>query len=423
MNLVKVLSNKVIVAVMLSALIAMGTLVTARVWPASAQTIGELDHVTVTQSNVSLAVGATQQFSAQAFDSGNNQISGLTYSWSVVNAGGTITDAGLFTAGTTAAAYANTVKVSVTQGEITKTGTASVTVTPGPLDHIVLSPATVTLAAGATQQYSSQGYDANNNSIAGLTYAGSVVNSGGTISAGGLFTAGQITGSFPDTVKVIATQGEITRTAYASVIVVAGTVTPTPTPTGTPAATPTPVPDNHDDHGDKGTGLHNKLWKWFAHRLGFRDVRSIDATVTDKDGTQHKVQIDDGIIASISGQSFTVTMSGATTTKSFATDADTKFRPAAREGKKGLEGFKVGDEVVVLTLDGKVTGVNLVHRPPTVDEQRTKLETKLQAQLDKHEEKGLKLEAKVQTKLDKFDAKHGHDGDDNDDDDNDDDDD
>ncbi len=344
MNLAKALSNKVIVAVMISALIALGMLITTRGWLASAQTIG-------------------------------------------------------------------------------------------PLDHITLSPETVTLTPGQTQQYSAQGYDANNNAISGLTYVGTVVNGGGAISAGGLFTAGVITGNFPDTIKVTATQGEVTRTAYASVTVAPAAVTPTPTPTATatgtpaPTATPsaTPTLGNNDDHDvNDNPGLHKRAWQWFAHRLGFwRDTRSVDATITDKDGTVHKVTVDAGTVASISAPSFTITLKGATTTKSFTTDADTKFRPAAREGKKGLAGLQAGDEVVVVTMDGKVTSVSLVHKPKLgVDEQRAKLKEKLDAKLDKHEEKGLKLKLKVEKRLDKFDDKHdgrGHGDDDDDDHDEDDD--
>ncbi len=329
MNLAKALSNKAIVAVMISAIIAMGTLMFSRGWLASAQTIG-------------------------------------------------------------------------------------------PLDHITLSPATVTLTVGATQQYSAQGYDANNNAISDLTYVGTVVNGGGVISAGGLFTAGVITGNFADTIKVTATQGEVTRTAFASVTVAPAATTPTPTatvtgtPTGTPAPTATPsataTPGHDDDNDDvnNNPGLHKRAWRWFAHKLGMRDMRSVDATITDKDGVQHKVTIDAGVVASISAPSLTVTLNGATTTKSFTTDADTKFRPAAREGKKGLAGLKVGDEVVVVTMDGKVTTVSLVHRngKPSIEEQRAKLKERLDAKLDKHEEKGLKLKLKIENRLDKFDDRH-----------------
>ena len=339
MNLAKALSNKAIVAVLLSALIAMGTLMFSRGWLASAQTIG-------------------------------------------------------------------------------------------PLDHITLSPATVTLTVGATQQYSAQGYDANNNAISDLTYVGTVVNGGGVISTGGLFTAGVITGNFPDTVKVTATQGEVTRTAFASVTVAPVVTTPTATPTvtgtptviptatvtGTPTGTPVPTatpsatatPGHDDDDADKDhERLHKRLWHWFGHRFWNKDVRSVDSTITMADGTQHKVTVDAGTIASISAPSFTITLKGATTTKSFATDADTKFRPMEREGKKGLAGFKVGDEVIVSTMDGKVMSVLWINRPkPTVDEQRAKLKTKLDAKLDKHEEKGLKLKVKIENRLDKFDDRH-----------------
>ena len=50
-----------------------------------------------------------------------------------------------------------------------KTGTASLTVTAGSLDHIVISPATATIAAGGSQSYTAEGRDQSDNSLGDVT--------------------------------------------------------------------------------------------------------------------------------------------------------------------------------------------------------------------------------------------------------------
>jgi hypothetical protein len=184
-----------------------------------------LDHVTITPGSTTLAMGGTQQFSAQGYDASNVAIPGLTYYWSVVVAGpGTITQAGLFTAGSIAGSYADAVQAIAVQGNaIVKYATASVTVTSvttGALDHVAITPASATLAMGGAQQFSAQGYDASNVAIPGLTYYWSVVVAGaGTITQAGLFTAGNTPGPYPNAVQAIAVQGNIIKFRGASVTV------------------------------------------------------------------------------------------------------------------------------------------------------------------------------------------------------------
>lgn len=97
------------------------------------------------------------------------------------------------------------------------------------LATITVAPAAVTLAAGATQQFTAVSTDANGNTVT-ITPVWSVAAvGGGTISATGLFTAGIVTGTFANTVR--ATSG--TRSGTATVSVVAGplaTLTLTPNP-------------------------------------------------------------------------------------------------------------------------------------------------------------------------------------------------
>ena len=184
-----------------------------------------LDHVTITPPSATLAVGATQQFAAQGYDAANVPIPSLQYFWSVVVAGaGTITSAGLFTAGTVPNLYANAVQVAAVQGNVVvKYATVSVTITgaaPVQLDHVSITPASPTVAAGANRQFSAQGYDAANVAIPGLNYFWSVVNAAaGSINQSGLFTAGNVAGPYPNAVQVIAVQGSIVKYATASVTV------------------------------------------------------------------------------------------------------------------------------------------------------------------------------------------------------------
>ena len=72
-----------------------------------------LDHVTVAPARAKLDPGATQQYTAAAFDSSNTAISsGVAFTWVVTASGGTIDTAGLFTAGASAGTFANTIQVT-----------------------------------------------------------------------------------------------------------------------------------------------------------------------------------------------------------------------------------------------------------------------------------------------------------------------
>ena len=177
--------------------------------------------VTVSPDPVSLAAGTTQQFTAVGLDS-DGIVVPITPVWSVVSGGGTINPAGLFTAGTVAGSYANT--VTATSGG--KVGAATVTVGSAAVATITVAPNPATLGAGATQQFTAVGRDAAGN-VVPITPAWSVVAGGGTISASGLFTAGAAAGSYANTVT--ASSGG--KAGTASVVVTVGalaTITLTP---------------------------------------------------------------------------------------------------------------------------------------------------------------------------------------------------
>ena len=168
--------------------------------------------VVITPTTTTLPVNGTQQFTVVITDSEGEVLSANNAPvWSVAAGGGTITQTGLFTAGTVPGTYTNTVVVTCSG----VSATATVIVTAGPLATITVTP-NPTLLIGATQQFTAVGRDASGNVVA-ITPVWSTVNPPGSIvAASGLFTAGNTTGTFPNSVR--ATSGSIFGTATVTVI-------------------------------------------------------------------------------------------------------------------------------------------------------------------------------------------------------------
>ncbi len=198
---------------------------------------GPVASITVTPTPVTLAIGTNQQFTAVGRDAANNVVT-ISPNWSLTAGGGTINSTGLFTAGTVAATYANTVRASV--GSVA--GTASVTVTAAALASITVTPNPKGLAIGGTQTFQAAGKDANGNTVS-ITPTWSVQAGGGTIDNAGSFTAGLVAGTFANTVRACSTalcaSGSVS--GFATVTVSSGvlatiTVTPNPVAVGTNAS-------------------------------------------------------------------------------------------------------------------------------------------------------------------------------------------
>lgn len=190
-------------------------------------TVGPLVSIVVTPNPASIGIGSSQQFVAVGKDAAGNVVA-FVPTWSVVAGGGTVSSTGVFTAGTVVGTYANTVQAST----LGIKGTATVTVTPGPVATIVVSPNPVTLNALGTQSFTAVGTDAGGNIVA-ITPVWSIVVGGGIIDAAtGLFTAGVVTGTFTNTVK--ATSGAISATATITVTAAAAAL-------ATIAVSPNPV--------------------------------------------------------------------------------------------------------------------------------------------------------------------------------------
>ena len=132
-----------------------------------------LTAVEVTPTSASLAAGATQQFTAVGRMSDGSTTS-VAVTWS--ETGGTISGTGLYTAGSIGGTFR---VIAVQQGD-TKADTASVTITAAAptLSAVEVTPATASVAAGATQQFTAVGR-MSDNSTSSVTVTWSAT--GGTI--------------------------------------------------------------------------------------------------------------------------------------------------------------------------------------------------------------------------------------------------
>ena len=192
---------------------------------------GALATLTITPNPASVLISTTRQFTVVGKDAGGNVITTITPAvvWSVPVAGGTVSTTGLFTASATPGTY----NLTATSGTITGTSVVTVTATAGALTNITVTPASPSIAAGTTRQFTAVGTDANGNVV---TISPAVVWSigtagGGTISSTGLFTAGATAGTFANT--IVATSGTISGNTGVTITAGAGalskvTVTPNP---------------------------------------------------------------------------------------------------------------------------------------------------------------------------------------------------
>lgn len=184
---------------------------------------GTLVSLAISPNPQTLPAGGTQQFTLTGSDFAGASVS-VAPVWTVIAGGGSISPAGVFTAGATPGTYANTIQA--TSNGLTTT--ATIIVTTGALASITVTPNPTTLPTGATQQYTAVGKDASGNVVT-ITPTWSIVAGGGTIApTTGLFTAGTTTGTFTNTVR--AAVGSVAGLATVTVTAPLASITVTPNP-------------------------------------------------------------------------------------------------------------------------------------------------------------------------------------------------
>lgn len=152
--------------------------------------------IEVTPATISLALGASQQFTAVGRDEAGTKYS-VQVAWKTT--GGTVSTTGLYKAPSTAGTYrviATRVGDVLADTSVITVGGGGTTSTPVKIE---LSPSSVTLAPAATKQFTATGRD-KNGALVTVRIVWRAI--GGTVTSAGLYTAPSSTGSF----KVIATR-------------------------------------------------------------------------------------------------------------------------------------------------------------------------------------------------------------------------
>jgi hypothetical protein len=194
----------------------------AGVLAASHWSRNRLARIVVTPATDTLNVGGTQAFTAAGKDRYGNAVQ-ITPTWSVVAGGGTITAAGVFTAGTSAGSYAHTVQA--TSGSVSGTATVVVTAPSQPPPPPPPAPETLTVSPGSVSfawQVGAANPAAQTLSIGSVsghalawtarTTLGSawlsLASASGTTPSSvqmSVVTAGLALGSYSDTIQVVST--------------------------------------------------------------------------------------------------------------------------------------------------------------------------------------------------------------------------
>lgn len=171
-----------------------------------------LQSIAVTPSTASIIVANTQQFTATGtYSDGSSQ--NLTTSVSWVSSGTSIGTIGLHT-GLAKGVTAGTVTITASLGIVKNT--ASLTVTAAVLTSIAVTPATASVAAGKTQQFTATG-TYNNGTTQNLTNSATWTSS--AISIATVNSAGLATSIKVGTATITATSGTISGSATLTVTV------------------------------------------------------------------------------------------------------------------------------------------------------------------------------------------------------------
>lgn len=247
----------------------------------------------------------------------------------------------------------------------------------GALDHVGVTPASVSLAPGSTQQFAATAYDASNNIIPGATFAWSVT-SGGSINTSGLLTAGAVAGTYTNAVQASTTVNSVTKTGAASFTVTASTPAP---------QTPNPI----------GIRALQSLYNGLLHRIGFDHFLGIEAKVLDGQGNPMSLKAVAGKVTAVTQTSITIMLNGGTDVQTYTVSDKTQYVPAAQSGQKGLAGFQVNDKVTIGTINGEVTLVAKVQ--PQV---RRPQPTPTTGQLEKEKDQIERLREQMNKRLDQL---------------------
>ncbi len=186
---------------------------------------GALNAITLTPGAPAVVVSTTQVFTAVGTDIYGNILPSLSVTWSIapVAAGRIVSSQSLtlvMRAGTVAGLYTAAIRATA----YGVTAAADLTVVPGALASLTLSPNAATLPVYTAQTFTALGYDSYGNWIMTLSPNWSFSSAAGTITSQSWLTAEFRTGTVPGTYPAAIRASSAGITATADITVVAGPV-------------------------------------------------------------------------------------------------------------------------------------------------------------------------------------------------------
>jgi len=177
----------------------------------------DIASLSVSPDSVSLQPGGERTFTVKARLATGRTTSKVGVVWSAT--GGDIDAGGTYTAGDTAGDF-HVIAVN-TSGTVADTVAVHVEAPappapsdppPATLASVIISPASASLASGATQDFAAYGRDSNGDSV---SVSVAFTATGGTVTSNGLYTAGSTGGAY----RVIASSNGLADTATVTVLV------------------------------------------------------------------------------------------------------------------------------------------------------------------------------------------------------------
>lgn len=255
---------------------------------------GPLDHLTLTPSAASLVAGGSQSYAAAGFDQFGNGLGDMTASTTF-----TIAPNGSCAGATCTATVAGA--HTVTGANAGKSGTASLSITPGPLTQLTLSPSSATIAAGGGLGYTAIGSDQYGNSLGDVTASTTF-----TIAPNGSCTGATCGATLAGAHTVTGSNAGSAATASLTVIPAAASQLILSTPASAKANTAfTTTVTLRDAYGNLATGysgtVHFSTSDLVAQTLGGMPA---DYTFTAGDAGFHTFSV---TLVTVGGQTITVT--------------------------------------------------------------------------------------------------------------------
>ena len=158
--------------------------------PASIQAAPVLTRISLTPATASIQVGQEQTYAAQGIDQYNKPMTGITFTWALLDDGVNDNTVAIFQGGLATGISPGVMQVTASASGVVSAPAALTVLAPPPaLAAILVTPAQPSIFIGGTQQFSAIGKDQYGNTMSGVTFTWSSSNpSVATISNEGLAT-------------------------------------------------------------------------------------------------------------------------------------------------------------------------------------------------------------------------------------------